>query len=566
MDETSKIDEMLEDEAAKPEAAEDAPEADADATVMMPVLNIEETVSEPAAAAAPADKTGTGINAAVINPRADLAAIDALENELFALNYAANEISSLGEVIDPEGATDDRGEVLGYLMQKSQEALCAPEIGAVLDRLEANPAVLNSIQAAQVKILKRDRAQLLDVPVEEQVALGKLQNEASAVWRKAKLANDWESFEPYLDLIVEAQVRIAGYKNPRKDPYDVWLDEFEHDTDRSFYDAFFSELKETVVPLLADVVAASQPTERVTGAFGEARQWALAHDLVELEGLDKDRLWIGATEHPFTGGSSRNFVIVTGHVHEDDVISNVYSILHEGGHALYEQNVDERLNRTSLNGGTSSGMHEAQSRFFENYVGRSKAFARPLLNLMKQHFPGPMGGVTPNQLYIAVNRAEPGLIRTEADELTYPLHIMVRYEIEQLLFSGEAKASDVPKLWREKYKSYLGLDVPDYTRGPLQDVHWSEGLFGYFPTYALGSAYGAQFKHKMVEDGVDFDGACASGDLAPIREWLTRNIWRYGRSKDPAEIVLAACGEPFSAHYFCKYLREKFSAIYRLKA
>ncbi len=557
MDEPAKVDEVLEETAAKLEA--DAG-ADADATVVMPAQDAQ----APEAAEA-AERAGS-INAAVINPKADLAALDGVENELFALGYALGEIYSFGDVLDPDGATEDRGEVLAYLMQKSQEALCAPEFGSVLERLEANPAILNEKQAAQVKILKRDRAKLLDVPVEEQAALAKLQNESSAVWRKAKLANDWESFEPYLDRIIEAQIRIAGYMSPEKDPYDVWLDEHEHDADRAFYDAFFSELKETVVPLIADVADAGQPSETVEGTFGESRQWALARQLLELEGLDMGRLWLGAAEHPFTGGPGRNFVIVTGHVHEDDVISNVYSILHEGGHALYEQNISESFNRTILCGGSSLGMHEAQSRFFENYVGRSKAFARPLLDLMKSHFPGPLGRVTPNQLYVAVNRAEPGLIRTEADELTYPLHVIVRYEIEQLLFSGEATASDVPGLWRDKYQSYLGVKVPDYTRGPLQDVHWSQGSFGYFPTYALGSAYGAQLKHHMIADGVDFDGACAAGDLAPIRAWLCRNIWRHGRAKDPAELIAGACGEPFSARYFCDYLRDKFTAIYRLKA
>lgn len=221
MDKTNKIEEIVEDEAAKLEA-----EADSDATVMMPALDTAEK---------PADKTGA-INAAVINPKADLAALDALEYELFALRYAMGELTSFAEVIDPDGATDDRGEAVGYLMEKSTNALCAPEIGALLDRLEANPAILNATQAAQVKILKRDRAQLLDVPVEEQVALAKLQNESAGVWRKAKLSNDWASFEPYLDKAVEAQIRIAGYKNPSKDPYDVWLDEFEHDTDRAFYE------------------------------------------------------------------------------------------------------------------------------------------------------------------------------------------------------------------------------------------------------------------------------------------------------------------------------------------
>ena len=322
-----------------------------------------------------------------------------------------------------------------------------------------------------------------------------------------------------------------------------------------------------VVPLLADIQSRGSRIDRsvIEGRFDVARQWDLARDLMDLEGLDPKVMFLTATEHPFSDALTTNYAIIAAHPYENDVISNVYTMLHEGGHALYECGVDPSFNYTSLAGGTSMGMHEAQSRFFENYVGRSKAFARPLLALMKNHFPGPLSRITPNQLYIAANRAEPGLIRTEADELTYPLHIIVRYEIEQLLFSGEAKASDVPGLWRDKYKSYLGVDVPDYTRGPLQDVHWSEGLFGYFPTYALGSAYGAQLKYHMIADGVDFDGACASGNLAPIRAWLTHNIWRYGRSKDPAELIQGACGEPFSAHYFCDYLREKFSSIYRLK-
>ena len=212
------------------------------------------------------------------------------------------------------------------------------------------------------------------------------------------------------------------------------------------------------------------------------------------------------------------------------------------------------------------GMHEAQSRFFENLVGRSEAFAPVLLETLARRFPGQLGRVTPRQLYLAENCAEPGLVRTEADELTYPLHILVRYEIERLLFSGEAAAADVPRLWAEKYHAYLGVEVPDHTRGALQDTHWAGGDFGYFPTYALGSAYGAQLRHAMVADGVDFDGACEAGELAAIRAWLGEKIWRWGRSKDSAELIQDACGEPFSPAYYTDYLTEKFSAIYRLGA
>ena len=508
----------------------------------------------------------TKINAALSNPRADMEALDALERKLFSLRYAMSEIGSLGPVIDPPKATAQRGEALAHLHQMSVEALCDPATGAMLDRLSEQPELIGETRAAQVKVLRRDRASLVDVPAEEQAAFSRLTVEANDVWRRAKAANDWASFEPYIDRIVDSMRRMAEYKNAEKDPYDVWLDEFEHGTDRAFYDRFFQQVKDCVVPLLADCMASRHKPSHacVDGNFDTERQWRMADDLARLEGLDMDALWIGRTEHPFTCGMSRDFVVVTGHAYADNVLSNVFSILHEGGHALYEQNVDAAYAGTSLSEGTSMGMHEAQSRFFENLVGRSEAFARPLHAVLAKHFPGQFGRVTPHQLYLAENCAEPGLVRTEADELTYPLHILVRYEIEQLLFSGEAKAADVPRLWAQKYHEYLGVSVPDHARGALQDTHWSDGSFGYFPTYALGSAFGAQLKAAMVRGGMDFDAVCASGDLAPIRTWLRDNIWHWGRAKDSGELIEAACGEPFSATYFTDYLTEKFSSLYRL--
>ena len=449
------------------------------------------------------------LNAAVANPRADIAVLDALERKLFALRYAIDEIGSLGPVIDPPSATEERGEACSILEEERIRALCAPEVGPLLERLGAQPELLGETKIAQVNVLKRDRASLVDVPAEEQAAFSRLTVEANDVWRRAKASNDWASFEPYLDRIVEALRHMAEQKNADADPYDVWLDEYEHGTSRAFYDPFFAQVKDCVVPLLADCMASRhKPSHQcVDGSFDEARQWALADDLMKLEGVDPDALWLGRTEHPFTGGPSVGFVLIASHVYPDNVLSNVFSMLHEGGHALYEQNVDPAYRLTSLKGGTSMGMHEAQSRFFENIIGRSEAFATPLL---------------------------------------------------------QTKASDVPRLWAEKYKGYLGIDVPDDARGALQDTHWSDGSLGYFPTYALGSAIGAQLKDAMVAGGMDFEGVCSSGDLAPVREWLRSNIWRWGRSKDTDELVRAACGEPFDAKHYTDYLTQKFSAIYEL--
>ena len=515
-----------------------------------------------------ADTDATQVNAALSNPRADIEALDALERTLYSLGYAIDEIGSLGSVIDPPKATEERGEALAELERARVEALCASEVGGMLERLEQCPELLSETQRAQVRVLKRDRNALVNVPADEQAAFKRLTVEAEEVWERAKAASDWAAFAPYLDRIVEARRRMAEAKDPARDPYDVWLDNFEHGCDRAFYDSFFSSVKDCVVPLLADCMASRYKPARdvIEGSFDAERQWALAGDLVRLEGLDEGALWVGRTEHPFTGGPSTGFVLIASHVYEDNLLSNVFSMLHEGGHALYEQSVDPALRFTSLKGGTSMGMHEAQSRFFENLVGRSEAFAAPLLETISRRFPGRFARVTPRQLYLAENCAEPGLVRTEADELTYPLHIIVRYEIEQLLFSGEATAADVPRLWAERYKSYLGLTVPDDARGALQDVHWAGGDFGYFPTYALGSAFGAQLKAAMVAQGVDFDGACASGDLAPVRAWLRDRIWRWGRSKDSFDLLRDACGETFSPRYYTDYLTEKFSRIYRLGA
>ena len=504
--------------------------------------------------------------AALDNPKADLAALEDLERHLFAHRFAQAGINSFNGSINPPKASRDSGEVLAILEQEDHELLCSEATGAMLQRLSGHRELLTDTQNAQVKILMRDRAAIVDVPAEEQAAFTRLTNESFDVWQKAKVGNDWASFEPYLDRIVEAMRTIAGYKNASADPYDVWLDENEHGTDRAFYDSFFSQVKEVVVPLLADVIASGrQPSKRMfEGKFDEQRQWALARDLIELEGLDKDKMLLTKTEHPFSDALTTNYGIIASHVHEDDILSNVYSVLHEGGHALYETEGNPAFDYTSLKGGTSAGMHESQSRFFENYVGRSEAFAPTLLHAMRKHFPGQMNRVTARQLFMAANRAEPGLIRTEADELTYPLHVLIRYEIEQLLMSGEAHASDVPKLWRDRYKAYLGIRVPNDTKGALQDVHWSQGAIGYFPTYAVGSAYGAQFLAAMERSRIDFDLLLSRGDLAPIRAWLKDNIWRHGRSKDSADIIRDACGEEFSATYYTDYLVKKYSAIYGL--
>lgn len=495
----------------------------------------------------------------------DLRELDDIERRMFSLGYAITDIMFNGATVDPRKGAPARGEALATLDGAHHELLCSDELGALLGRLEKAEG-LDETQRARLRVLGRDRARETNVPAEVAADFTRLTVESADVWHRAKPANDWESFEPYLQRVVDSMRTIAGYKDPSRDPYDVWLDEFEPGTSRAFYDRFFDAVRECVVPLVTQIRERGWQPDRscIEGSFDDEAQWRLARDIVELEGLDMDALVLARTEHPFSDSVSSGHAFIASHVYEDDVMSNVFSMLHEGGHALYEQGVDPAYDYNCLRGGTSMGIHEAQSRFFENYVGRSEAFAGQLLSLLGKRFPGRFDGVSEHDLYLACNRAEPSLVRTEADELTYPLHVLVRYEIEQRLFSGEATAADVPGLWADGYRRYLGIEVPNHTLGCLQDTHWADGSIGYFPTYALGSAYGAQFHDRMVEEGMDFDGLVARAELAPIREWLGSRIWRWGRSMDPAELVESACGTPFDPTHYTDYLTRKFSAIYGL--
>jgi len=504
--------------------------------------------------------------AALVNPRADIDALNNLERHLYAHRYARIGITCYGPSIDPSAATNDRAEALAILDEEDQALLASPETGALLDRLSDLGHLLSTRQEAQVRILKRDRQQYVGVPPELQSDFSRLVTQADDVWRRSKTNSDWYYFAPYLDKVISSARKMAIARNPHQDPYDTWLDTFEHGTSRAFYDRFFDQVKETVVPLFEEVQQAGRQPSRapIEGKFDASRQMDLAHDIMRLEGLKPNRMLLVTTEHPFSDALTTNYAIIACHVREDDVTANVFTMLHEGGHALYETGVDPSFDYTSLKGGTSSAMHEGQSRFFENYVGRSRAFAGPLLKVMASHFRGQLGRVTPNQFYQACNRAEGSLVRTEADELTYPLHILIRYEIEQMLFDQECSAKEVPRIWNQKYKEYLGVNVTDDASGALQDMHWANGLLGYFPTYAYGGAIGAQLRAQMIREGMDWDGVLASGDLEPIRHWLEKHIWRFGRSKDTAELIQASCREPFSVGYYTDYLVKKFSALYNL--
>ena len=487
--------------------------------------------------------------------------LNELESALYALGHASGILHVDGDTVAPKNSWKGRGKALGYLSELIYRKMADPETGEILSTILADPAGTDEITFRRAEVLKEDFDEMHVLPLEEYVAYTELCNESSAVWHEAKNKSDFDSYAPYLERMIAARRRFAALKDPEKPAYDVLLDLYEKGACMADLDPFFRSVREDLSPLIAEIAARPKETPAfLKQDFPVSQQRDFSARIMALEGLDPDNCTLGETEHPFTDGTNKWDVRITTKYRKDP-LSSMYSVIHEGGHALYELDVADDLQFTCLAGGSTMGIHESQSRFYENLIGRSLPFCTPLLKIMRESFPDQMKGVTEEELYSAINLSQPSLIRTEADELTYPLHVMIRYEIEKLLFAGDLAVKDLPGVWNKFYADYLGVAVPDHCHGVLQDSHWSFGAFGYFPSYALGSAYGVQMLRQMEKD-LDVWGAVRAGDLSPVTGWLTGRIHRFGKLKKPQDLLLGAMGAPLDPAVYTGYLKEKFSALY----
>lgn len=486
-----------------------------------------------------------------------------LEKISYALRHAMGVLYVDGNTAAPKNSWRGRGETAAYLSELVYRQMENPETGEILDAILSRQDQVDEKTRRQAELLKESYDDIHLLPMEEYVGYRRLITESESVWHEAKVNNDFASFAPLLEKVIEFQKRIAALKGKGEKPaYDVLLDQYEKGTTMAALDPFFAAVREELTPLIREI--AGKPG---IGFDFQKHRWPIeqqrkfSEKIMALEGLNPDNCTLGETEHPFTDGFNKWDVRITTHYHEEDASYSMYSVLHEGGHALYELGVDDELQFSSLSGGVSMGIHESQSRFYENLIGRSRAFCKPLLAALKECFPEQMTGVDEESLYQGINRAQPSLIRTEADELTYPLHVMIRYEIEKRLIAGDLKVSELPQVWNEMYSKYLGIEVPDDRRGVLQDSHWSGGMFGYFPSYALGSAYGVQMLRRMEKE-IDVWGSVEQGNLAPVTQWLREKVHRYGSLKKPQEILLGALGGPFDLKVYTGYLKEKYGKLY----
>ena len=488
-----------------------------------------------------------------------------LQKKLAAFNHAMGSIYYDGATTAPKGTAENRGVSLSVLSEELYRLNTSQETVSLLEYLDENKSALDEKEQRMVFLMLKDIRNMKKIPIDEYVAYQELVVLSDDVWHKAKEASNFGMFCPYLEKIFETNRRFALYIEPEKDPYDHLLGDYEEGMNKEILDAFFKKLREGIVPLLKAISEKEQVDDSIRfGNFPAAKQEELSIYLMKLIGLDLDHVGLSTTEHPFTTSLGSHFdERITTHYYEDDFVSSMYSVIHEGGHALYDTGSADELAYTVLDGGVSMGIHESQSRFYENIIGRSREFCNYVFAKLQELFPEEMKGKTAEDFYLAVNKAQPSLIRTEADELTYSLHVMIRYELEKRVIAGELEVKDLPKEWNRLYKEYLGVDVPDDKHGILQDSHWAGGLVGYFPSYALGNAYGAQLLSKMKET-VDFEGDLAKGDFSKINEWNREKIWQYGCLYTPAQILERVLKAPFDAQYYIDYLTEKYSDIYKL--
>ena len=469
------------------------------------------------------------------------------------------------ETLAPERAGACTARVQGALAAAYQELMTGEELGRLLEECEKENGFTEQ-ESAILREAKEEQRELLCIPPEEYRAFQELTAESTRVWAQAKKDQNFEAFAPTLEKVIAYQKKFAGYQAREGQPlYDVMLDHYEKGFSMKKLDEFFSLLKAELVPFLHQVTEKGVPIrdDFLEGDYPQEKQRRLAEELAEYVGFDFEKGVLAESAHPFTTNLHNHDVRITTH-YKDRVDSSLFSVIHEAGHAVYEQGVADELTQTLIGQGASMGMHESQSRFFENIIGRDEAFWEPIYPKMQNLFPQKLGKISREDFVRAVNRVQPGLIRTEADELTYSLHVLVRYELEKLLIEGNLSVRELPGLWADKYEKYLGVRPRNAAEGVLQDIHWAQGSFGYFPSYALGSAFAAQMAAYMKKS-LDFKELLRNGELGVIREVLRRHIHQYGKLRDSRRLLKDMTGEDFRPQYYVDYLKEKYGSLYQIE-
>ncbi|MBO5557045.1 MAG: carboxypeptidase M32 [Oscillospiraceae bacterium] len=486
--------------------------------------------------------------------------------EIAAYQRAIGKLQFDRECCAPEEGLEQAGEDMAMLGRQLYRLTHAKTYRDLICQLQADGEGLDPVERRAVEQRFRIWQREKDLSAAFCYERDRAFNRAYGDWLRAKNAGDFALFRDSLQAVITYTRRTIDKRERRYDSYyQACLDDNEPGGSEAQLDAFFAAIKARIVPLLRRIQAEGKPIREdfLTRPCPVDKQEAVSRRLLQLEGLRQSALVLMTTEHPFTETFGPRDVRVTTHYYEENFISNVFSTLHEGGHAMLMQYEPEELFRKHCDNFATNGQHECISRFYENIIGRSEAFLHYILPMLREMSGDTFADVSERELYEAVNIARPGMIRMEADELSYCLHILVRYELEKAMVNGEISVDQVPGLWREKYREYLGVEVTGDDVGCLQDVHWTDG-FGYFPSYALGNAYGAQILRTMEKD-FDVFAAVREGRLDRIADWLRERVFAIASLKDPDDWIRTITDESLNVNYYLDYLEDKFTRLYKLK-
>jgi carboxypeptidase Taq len=489
--------------------------------------------------------------------------------EIVDLRRSGGLLSWDQHVMMPPGGAKARAEQLATLGKISHELFVSDEIGRLLEKLRSyeEQAPPESDEAALIRVTRRDWEKARRVPSELRAEITRQAALAFEAWAEARRISDFSHFLPYLEKNVELKHRYIECFEPRDELYDVLLDDYEEGMTTAEARAVLDDVRQELVPLIREV---AEQNDRVDdsclyGDFPIERQKDFERIVLERFGYDPASWRLDPTAHPFASVSCPTDIRITTRYFEDR-FESLFSTMHEFGHGLYEHQIDASLDRTPLQRGASMALHESQSRMWENLVGRSLPFWRRFYPQLQELFPVPLGAVDVETFYRAVNKVQPSFIRVEADEATYNLHIILRFELEQEIFGGDLSLTDLPEAWNARMRDYLGIDVAEDAQGVLQDVHWSFGGFGYFATYSLGNVVSCQIWEKVREALPDLDDQIEQGEFGELRDWLRENLHRHGRKFTPRETLERVAGGPMDAGPYIRYLKNKLGGIYELEA
>jgi carboxypeptidase Taq len=499
-----------------------------------------------------------------------LAALKERLGQLSDIGHAASLAHWDQQTMMPAHGWADRAESLGTLARISHEMFVADETGRLLDQAasELSGADPDSDEARLVWLTRRQWEKARRVPTDLEAERARAASAGHEAWVAARETSDFAGFSPSLAHNIELARRYAECHAGDSDfstAYDALLDDYEPRMPTTAVAALFDELKSELVPLIAKVAAAPPVDDSPLYArFAVDGQRRLVDEVVALMGFTREEWRIDDTVHPFAIQVGAGDVRITTRWDEEFWATGLYGAMHECGHGLYESGIAPALRRTPLGSAESLGVHESQSRMWENMVGRGRPFCGVLAPRVAELAGGDLAGIDPAGLYAAVNRVKPTFIRVEADEATYALHIILRFELEQQLIDGTLQVADLPEAWNARFEEYFGIKVTDDADGVLQDVHWSAGMFGYFPTYALGNLIAGQLWERAHADLTGLDGQLAAGELLELREWLREHIHRYGAKFTTTELLERETGSPITIAPFVRYLKAKLSEVYGL--